>query len=73
MKRLVIPILTIGMILCFIIIASSVSLIPAVKDDPYGGDRTTGNPADGIGAAAAKQNQKNMKLNNSKFSDWSKK
>jgi len=48
--------------------------VPAKKDPGMERDRTTGNPADGIGAAAAAANKKAMgKTNKSKFSDWGKK
>ena len=55
---------------------------PGRKPDPMDSDRTTGNPADGIGAKAAKQNAQGVKnankvnkqaIVNSKYSDWSKK
>lgn len=45
--------------------------VPAKKDPGMERDRTTGNPADGIGAAAAAANK--GKTNDSKFSDWGKK
>jgi len=47
--------------------------VPPKKDDDPGmeRDRTTGNPADGIGAAAAAANK--GKTNDSKISDWGKK
>lgn len=54
--------------------------VPPKKDDDPGmeRDRTTGNPADGIGAAAAAANKAALerrrgKTNESKFSDWGKK